>query len=120
MGSIADRVARRVGAKKLRRARNDNFHDYATWLRQEPARTALNAVLTNPSSIYPEYIDRKNVVEDWRTHQSGGDRSRRIFQYLTFEIWLQQVFNGKFRKGMNDTDDFEELSSTSTVLFPVA
>lgn len=72
------------------------FHDYPYWIRQEPARSSFREVLMNSDALYPEYISRKQVCSDWEKHLTGQNHADYLCRYLTFEIWLQQVFEGKY------------------------
>ena len=75
-----------------------DFHDYNTWIREEPAREFVEAVLLNPDALYPQYIAQETVKAHWQAHLSGEkDQFDKLGQILTFEIWLQQVFNGRYR-----------------------
>lgn len=78
---------------------SNGYTDYPNWLRQEPARSFSKRVLTNPSAIYPEYIPREKVLTELEKHLHGEDHADNICRYLTFEIWLQQVFEGRYRSG---------------------
>ncbi len=71
--------------------------DYPIWLRQDPARSFSNNLLRNSEAIYPDYIPRERVEADWESHLSGADHADAVCRYLTFEIWLQQVFEGRYR-----------------------
>jgi asparagine synthase (glutamine-hydrolysing) len=71
--------------------------DNAGWLRQEPARMFVEKLLTDDSALYPEYIGRDRVVNAWYMHLAGKDVSGAICRYMTFEIWLKQLFEGKYR-----------------------
>jgi asparagine synthase (glutamine-hydrolysing) len=75
-----------------------DFHDYANWLRQEPARTFVSQLLSDRDAIYPEFVSREQAQQDWQAFLQGQDNNfDRMGQILTFEIWLQQVFNQNYR-----------------------
>jgi asparagine synthase (glutamine-hydrolysing) len=75
-----------------------DFHDYGNWLRQEPAHTFFSQLLSSQTAIYPEFISREQAQQDWQMFLAGQDNNfDRIGQILTFEIWLQQVFNQNYR-----------------------
>jgi len=73
------------------------FADYDKWIRQEPARSFFEELLRSPSALYAEFIPRQRVERDLAKHLDGGNRSEGLCAVLTFEIWLQQVFEGKYR-----------------------
>lgn len=75
-----------------------NYADYTTWIRQEPARSFFGSNLNNPKALYPEFISRERVLTDWENHLKGWNRAAQLSRYLTLEIWLQQVFEGKYRQ----------------------
>lgn len=84
-----------------------NFVDYQTWLRQPPARQIFQDILVNnPSPIYPEFISRQKVRNEWESHLAGQNKADLICRYLTFEVWLQQVYAGKYR----DSEAYSQLS----------
>lgn len=77
---------------------NRGYVDYPNWIREEPARSLFQRILSNPNALYCGYISKKNVLTDLRLHLEGKDRADILCRYLTFEIWLQQVFNGEYRE----------------------
>lgn len=77
-----------------------NFTDYAEWLRQEPARSFLETVLSAKSALYPAYIDQAKIRYHLKDHlQNKANYEDELCKALTFEIWLQQVFEGRYRDG---------------------
>lgn len=97
VSNFTARVMRKVGFERLMYVDNRNFHNYPLWLRMEPGRSFVTAILESPSALYGEFVDRNEVLEKWQAHLSGRNRARRVCQALTFEIWLQQVYEGRFR-----------------------
>ena len=75
------------------------YADYSRWIRQEPVRSFIDALLRDPGALYREYISRDQVLNDWERHLNGRNRADQLCRYLTFEVWLQQVFEGKYRRG---------------------
>ncbi len=96
--SLEARLLGRVGTVGLRGLDLLDYTDYPAWLRQEPARGFVTAVLEARDALYPEYTSRDEVVRLWRKHLGGVDHARAVGYRLTFEIWLQQVFNGRLRE----------------------
>ncbi|MDY6838800.1 MAG: asparagine synthase-related protein [Thermodesulfobacteriota bacterium] len=101
------RVAMLLGIRKIRRRvsylltkgssdklhGSSNYTDYYRWIRSEPASSYFRQVLLSRDAIYGEYIPRERVVADLDGHLRGSaDHSDMLCRYLTFEIWLQQVF----------------------------
>jgi asparagine synthase (glutamine-hydrolysing) len=76
---------------------NRNYSDYAGWIRAEPAKSFFTGVLSSPQALYPGYIPRERVLRELENHFLGEDCSINLCRYLTFEIWLQQVYNRRYR-----------------------
>lgn len=77
--------------------KSKNYEDYASWMRGKSSRLFMEEVLSSPSALYGNYLSRERVEHDVAQHMRGEDRSESIGRILTFEIWLQQVFEGRFR-----------------------
>jgi asparagine synthase (glutamine-hydrolysing) len=77
--------------------RKSGYPDYDELLRQEPARSFCEKLLTSQTALYAEYIPRQQVHELWRRHLNGERRHHVLCRYLTLELWLQQVFEGRYR-----------------------
>jgi asparagine synthase (glutamine-hydrolysing) len=61
-------------------------------------------MLLNKKSIYPEFVDRNKIVRYVSDHmQRKRDLHHELCLALTFELWLQQVFEGKYREGMPES-----------------
>ncbi|CCF84306.1 asparagine synthase-related protein [Nitrolancea hollandica] len=107
-GRLADatRFARRVkGRLTLEAARiglslasSSSYTDYPNWIRQEPARSFFRNLLLNRSPLYADYIPRTEVLQAWTRHMKGGNYASKLCRYLTLEIWLQQIFESKYRR----------------------
>lgn len=95
--SLEARLFGRVGTVGLLGLDLRDYTDYPRWLREEPARSFVTGVLEAPDALYPEYTSRDEVVGLWRAHLAGADKERDLGLRLTFELWLQQVFNGRYR-----------------------
>lgn len=75
-----------------------NYTDYPAWIRQEPAKPFFENLLLNKNALYPEYIDRNKIHSYLRDHmERKGNYRNELCLALTFELWLQQVFEGKYR-----------------------
>ncbi|BCS94666.1 hypothetical protein DSLASN_02980 [Desulfoluna limicola] len=93
------RLKREAGRFGFKERNPVDYTDYPEWIRQEPARGLFSEILLNKSSLYPEYIDSKMVhghLHDHMTHKSNHHNE--LCLYLTFEVWLQQIFNNRFRQ----------------------
>jgi asparagine synthase (glutamine-hydrolysing) len=77
----------------------ESYTDYPRWLRSEPARSFIQQILCGSKALYAEYLPQKPVRALWEAHLSGKDHSTMICRYATFELWLQQVYMGRYRGG---------------------
>ena len=62
----------------------------------------LSKILENPNALYPEYLspeETKKIKQNWQRHLNGEDLGDSVSLALTLELWLQQVFNQKYRTG---------------------
>ena len=89
--------ARRLGFGGL--GERTGLFDYPGWIRRDPARSTFSELLSNPGALYRSYISRKEVTATLEEHLNGSDRSGQLCRYLTLELWLQQVFEGRWRQG---------------------
>jgi asparagine synthase (glutamine-hydrolysing) len=95
--STGERVARGLHLSDSEYVDPRRFVDYPNWLGQEPAKSFCDKLLNSPSALYPDYVAREDVQNAWANHAKGEARAALLCRYLTFEIWLQQVFEGKYR-----------------------
>ncbi len=93
---VKNRAIRELGRTGIHIGTKQNYTDYANWMRSEPARPFITSVLEAPGSVYPEYVDKQKVLSLWANHLAGRDCQDKVALFLTFEIFLQQVFNGKY------------------------
>jgi asparagine synthase (glutamine-hydrolysing) len=80
-----------------------NYADYASWMRDESSRLFIEEVLYSPSALYVDYLPKERVADKLARHMNGEDHSELIGRFLTFEIWLQQVFEGRLRPNIAAT-----------------
>jgi hypothetical protein len=71
--------------------------DYASSIRAKPVCDFFNKLFANKSAIYCEYIERQKVLTAWRRHCNGIDMGYDVAKYATVELWLQQIFNNRYR-----------------------
>ncbi len=83
-----------------------DYASYPEWLRRGTARVLVESLLMNPNALYPQFISADKVRKSWANHVRGADRSSEIFRALTFELWLQQVFEGGYRTEQEDAAEF--------------
>ena len=74
------------------------YTNYFRWIQEEPARSFFYNILVNEHSLYPQYFNKMNVTHWLDMHMNHRrDFSEELCRALTFEIWLQQVYEGKYR-----------------------
>ncbi|MBN2569928.1 MAG: hypothetical protein JXB42_10915 [Deltaproteobacteria bacterium] len=79
-----------------------HFTDYAAWIRHDPARSFFQKVLSDKKALYPNFVERTNILNRLQEHlQNKANRENEICLALTFEIWLQQIINGRYRDGLS-------------------
>jgi len=94
-----ERLKRKTGRISIKYTDLHNYTDYAKWLRQEPAKSFFKSVLFSKSAIYPEYIDQRIVRNQMKDHlEEKSNYHEELCLVLTFELWLQQVFEGLYRQ----------------------
>lgn len=102
----AKRLRNRIGIESRRlgfQYHDPNaYHDYPQWIRRQPARSFFTDRLQARDALYPEFIDRERVVGALDAHMHGADHADPLCRYLTFELFLQQTFNGRHRRREDD------------------
>jgi asparagine synthase (glutamine-hydrolysing) len=93
-----------------------SYENYADWVRSEPNCYFFDQLFSNPKAIYPAYLPRKVVQSDWNNHLAGQDNSSKVCRYATFEIWLQQIFEKKFRTNADPLDFSNPPNFGATIL----
>ena len=102
-------IVRRFQRPSRRPKSLHDFGDYDAWLRQEPARSLVTDLLSAPDALYPEFCDREVTLQDWDNHLNGQNLFDRIGTVFTIELWLQQLFNSRYRDGIDDPIQSEQL-----------
>ncbi len=114
------RGVRRLGRNMYKTSRHDGrmrayglpgtyyvgYADYVAWLASPPALAFVDALLRAPDALYPEYIARDRALGWWDRVLAGEDQTTEVGRVLTLEIWLQQVYAGRYRP---DSELPEEL-----------
>ena len=75
------------------------YTDYVEWLAAPPALRFVDALLRAPDALYPEFIARDRALALWDRVLAGEDQTTEVGRVLTLEIWLQQVYAGRYRPG---------------------
>lgn len=79
------------------RPRPRPFVDYAAWLRRPPARSVFESVLLSGHALWRNHRSAADVSDLWQRHLAGADHAELLCRYLTFELYLQQVFHRRYR-----------------------
>lgn len=75
---------------------SNQFADYNNWIRNNPASDFFHNLLTNEKALYPQFIEKQDPVNCLEEHLDGYNNTIMLCRFITFEIWLQQMLNGKF------------------------
>lgn len=74
------------------------YAEYDNWIREGRTMGLFRERLLDRDALYPEYLDRDAVCADLELMARGPEsRAEALCRVLTFELWLQQVFEGRFR-----------------------
>ncbi len=84
----------------LRNPTPQTFADYANWLRQSPGKNLCDHLLYNTS----------NTSKLWQRHLAGEDHTIFLGRYMTYQLYLIQLFDGKYRT----SEDVAELLKITT------
>jgi asparagine synthase (glutamine-hydrolysing) len=106
MRRIRNRVEKELKQRSgVAHSRRTGYQDYPAWIRQEPARSFFGSLLLNSSALYRAYASQARVAAMWEEHLRGKDHAERLCRYVTLELWLQQVFEGRYRRlGSEEAD----------------
>ena len=83
--SLTVKILRRLTG--LRNPAPHTFANYANWLRQSPGKNLCDHLLYNTSDI----------SKFWQRHLAGEDHSVVLSRNLTYQLYLIQLFDGKYR-----------------------
>ena len=78
------------------------FHNYDAWLRQEPARSFVDALLKSRDSLLWDHVDPQVVQRDLQAFGRRKVGAESVLRYATLEVWLRQVFTGEYRPPAHD------------------
>ncbi len=70
----------------LRSRTPHTFADYANWLRQSPGKNLCDHLLYNTS----------DTSKLWQRHLTGEDHTIVLGRYMTYQLYLLQLFDGKY------------------------
>lgn len=71
------------------------YVDYDTWIRDDPAKKMIGKILFGKNAIYPDYINKRDVQNEFNRHMRGENLGEILCGRLTFEIWLKQIHKEK-------------------------
>lgn len=79
------------------------YTDYPAWIRQEPSKSFFEKLLLSKNAIYSEYIDKDKIHSHLMDHmEDKANYHNELCLALTFELWLQQVYEGTYRSSKED------------------
>jgi len=91
------KLSHRLGIYDVKFPDRSTYTNYDVWIRQEPARPTFSTLLFDRKALYPEYVDRDQVRYLWQQERARLDWANQVCKYVTFELWLRQVFKNEFR-----------------------
>ncbi|HEX2959961.1 MAG TPA: asparagine synthase-related protein [Chitinispirillaceae bacterium] len=74
-----------------------NYVNHLQRTLNNPGRVFLDDLFKNQNAIYPQFLKREDVLSVWKNHINGKCNVSLVNRYATFEIWLQQIFEKKYR-----------------------
>ena len=86
------------------RAHHAPFANYANWLRTPPGKIVCEHLLQDPHAHYHAYANARQIGELWQRHLNGENHADILGRYLTFEIYLRQLFDAKYRTPEDATE----------------
>ncbi len=78
------------GLTRLHNRPSHTFADYANWLRQSPGKNLCDHLLYNTS----------DTSKLWQRHLAGEDHTVILSRYMTYQLYLLQLFDGKYRTSL--------------------
>ena len=94
---LTHRVRRSLGKLGQRIGPPLQYSNYAAWLRRESTSSFIQNTLESKTALYGEYLPVDTTLYALERHLRGENHADLICRSLTLEIWLQQVFAGRFR-----------------------
>jgi asparagine synthase (glutamine-hydrolysing) len=93
------------GFARLRnRSRHTPFANYADWLRTSPGKTVCERLLQDPHAHYHAYANARQISELWQRHLKGENHTNILGRHLTFELYLRQLFDARYRTHEETTE----------------
>ncbi|MBF5042764.1 hypothetical protein FGE12_10170 [Aggregicoccus sp. 17bor-14] len=102
VGRVRGRLRRELGRITGQQVSLQAYTDYPTWIRQAPARELFERLLAHPEALHAQYVSADTVRARLAAHFGGEDHSEYLCRVATLEVWLQQVYAGRYRNGRLD------------------
>jgi asparagine synthase (glutamine-hydrolysing) len=71
--------------------------DYPNWLRSEEVSSFIKETLDSPDARYADLVPKEDAITLYDKHMAGEDVSVELARYVTLEVWLRQLLDGKYR-----------------------
>lgn len=84
------------------RPKSKHMASYPEWLRTGIGREYFNKMLNNERALYREYIPDISVSKYFNEHLAGKNYTDLLTRSFTFEVWLQQILNKKYRNSLDE------------------
>jgi len=90
---VSGRLRAALGVGASRR----EYTDYGAWMVAPEPKRRIESLLLGRQALYHDLPVAAGGVAAWEELLSGRGSVEIVGRYLTLEIWLQQVFNGRLR-----------------------
>ena len=76
-----------------------HYTNYPKWIRTNPGKSLFEKIILDKNSIFPNYISIKKAKHYLTNHLNGKNNfHQQLCLIMTFEIWLKQIYEGKYKE----------------------
>lgn len=79
-----------------------DYTNYPNWIRENPANNVFKHILFSEKTLITHFVKQSRIKKSFDLHTQGYNQAEILGRYLTFEVWLQQFFNARYRTSFND------------------
>lgn len=84
--------------------------NYTLLARQEPGRSVFTSLLDSKDMLLTQWIPKPTINRILQAYLEGKGDADECCRLLTLELWLQQVFNQRFRSLDAEREELEKLN----------
>jgi asparagine synthase (glutamine-hydrolysing) len=85
-------------SRKLPFVRNTAVYaDYPSWFRRNPVRDFVTSLFSGDALLH-QFVPKETVLGAWNALLAKGVGTTQVGRFVTIELWLQQVYNSKYRR----------------------